>query len=438
MTGWQHLRTAYHTIRNTAGITVLQVSPVYISDALLPENAPAEWDLPYFNLALRCETTLEPLALLKAIKNVELLCGRNVNSVRWGPRDIDIDILAWEELVIQQDSLNIPHKSLQERPFALWPLSDVAPSWRFPLAGNHHGKTAAEIVEAWGSRFTGDAPFHTRQINQRVDTPKLVGVINVTPDSFSDGGRFCNIDSAVAQASQLVNAGAEILDLGAESTAPSATAISPEIEWQRLEPVLSAINAAKKSFLLTPVISIDTRHPYVAAQALLAGVDWINDVTGLQDPAMRDIIAQSKVDCVVMHHVSIPASRAHVLPRGQDVVKMIFDWGKERLELLDKSGISRDRIIFDPGIGFGKVPEHSLALIKHASVFSQLGVRVLVGHSRKSFLSLFTSQLAADRDVETMIISMYLGKQHGVDYLRLHNIEMTARGFRVVGALRDM
>ena len=424
------LRNACRHIEKIPDLRVKQISPVYISDALLPENAPDEWSIPYLNLALRCETTLEPMALLRELKNIELACGRNLNSVRWGPRDIDIDILAWDDLVIQQDKLNIPHRGLQERPFALWPLSDVAPLWKYPLTH----QTAAEMVEAWGSRFTGEAPFHTRQINQRIDTPSLVGVLNITPDSFSDGGNFLQVKHAVKQASQLVLAGAEVIDIGAESTAPSATSITPEVEWERLAPVLTTIIAAKKDFQVTTRISVDTRHAATAQKALLAGADWINDVTGLQDPAMREVLASSAADCVVMHHVSIPASHHHVLPRDVDVMKTLLTWGKERILLLEKSGISRERIIFDPGIGFGKTYEQSLQIIRHAAAFTQLGVRVLFGHSRKSFLRQFTASPANERDIETLVLALYLAKQP-VDYLRVHQVEMCARGFRVAEAL---
>jgi 2-amino-4-hydroxy-6-hydroxymethyldihydropteridine diphosphokinase / dihydropteroate synthase len=185
-----NLRKAVIAIRTLAGVTIEQVSPVYVSDALLPENAPPEWDMPHLNLAIRIQTTLEPLDLLKQLKNIEWSIGRKPEVRHWGPRILDIDILAWDDRVIKSDMLTVPHANLQERPFAFWPLADVAPLWGFPLPGNNHGKTAAQIVEAWGSRFTAEAPFRTRQINQRVDTPQLVGIINVTPDSFSDGGSF--------------------------------------------------------------------------------------------------------------------------------------------------------------------------------------------------------------------------------------------------------
>ncbi|MBV9575328.1 MAG: dihydropteroate synthase [Gammaproteobacteria bacterium] len=428
-----NLRLALHAIKSLPDMVVHQVSPVYISDALLPENAPQGWDYPYLNLALRCNTTLKPFELLEKLKEIEWRIGRKPEVRHWGPRVIDIDILAWDELIIQTDKLTLPHDSLQKRPFALWPLADVAPLWKFPLAGKYHGKTAAEIAEHWGSRFSGEAPFHTKQLYQRIDTPQLVGIINITPDSFSDGGHFINPEKALDHAIQLVNDGAEILDIGAESTAPAAKPLDPATEWQRLQPVLSAIQAAKNKFILQPKISVDTRHVEVAKRSLDYGVEWINDVTGLNQSAMRELVQQSGKECVVMHHMSIPANREHVLARNEDVVKLIYDWAAKHLDSLDKIGIPREKIIFDPGIGFGKSPEHSLQLIKDIHIFKTLNTRILIGHSRKNFLSQFTPYASSERDIETLAVSLYLMNQ-SVDYLRVHNVELCARGMRVMRA----
>ncbi|VVC74732.1 Dihydropteroate synthase [Aquicella siphonis] len=432
-----NLRNALQAIKSIPDFTVKQVSPVYISDALMPENAPAEWDMPYLNLAMRCQSSLNPVELLKQLKNIEWSIGRKPEVRHWGPRIIDIDILAWNDVVIQSEPLTVPHASLQERPFALWPLADVAPMWKFPLSGANQGKTAAQMVEAWGSRFSGNAPFHTRQINQRVDTSRLVGIVNITPDSFSDGGKFLEPEKALQQIIHLVNAGAEIIDIGAESTAPSAAPLDADTEWKRLEPVMSAIRDARSSWMLSPKISVDTRHSRVAEQALLMGADWINDVSGLDDPGMREILAGSAAECVVMHHMSIPERRNHVLPRHQDPVKAVYEWGVKRLHELEKQGITRDRVIFDPGIGFGKMAEQSLILLKNIHVFASLGTRVLVGHSRKTFLSLLSGMPFADRDIETMVMSLFLAR-HAVDYIRVHNVEICARGLRVSGALETL
>lgn len=425
-----HLRAAFKLLSKLSGVFINQVSPLYLSDALLPENAPLDWDMPHLNLALRCDTTLEPLALLNELKKIEALIGRKPEIRHWGPRMIDIDILAWDDLVIDNERLSIPHRGLAERPFALWPLADVAPFWTFPISHSQQGKTAAEVVEQWGSRFSGEAPLRTRQINQRIDTPMLVGIINVTPDSFSDGGCFLAAEKALAQALQLIDAGAEMLDIGAEATGPNAHPLSPEVEWERLQPVLIALESARENFIIPPKISVDTRHPATASKALQFPIDVINDVTGLQNPAMQNIIADATVDCMMMHHLSIPPKRQQILPRNQDPVIFIHDWAQQQLENLERRGISRERIILDPGIGYGKAAEQSLALIKATPAFKNLGTRLLIGHSRKSFLSLFTPHASSARDIETLAISLYLAKQ-SVDYLRIHQVEMCARALKV-------
>lgn len=429
-----HLRQALTCIKKIPGTEVLHVSPVYLSDALLPENAPPEWDMPHLNLAIYCKTLFKPHDLLKELKNIEWSIGRKPTIRHWGPRIVDIDILAWDDVVIRSETLTVPHENLQERPFALWPLADVAPFWKFPLSGANHGKTAAEMVEKWGSRFTGSAPLHTRQIYQRIDTAQLVGILNITPDSFSDGGQFLKPEEAVIKAESLVNDGAEIIDIGAESTAPSSKPIDAATEWARLYPVLTAIKNAENHFMIKPKISIDTRHVLTAKNALMMGIDWINDVSGLDDPAMRDLIKHADVHCVIMHHLNIPERREHVLPRHQDPTKEVYEWGKNRIEELEQLGIAREKIIFDPGIGFGKMAEQSLALLNHVQMFKELGVRELIGHSRKTFISLLSPLSSTDRDIETMVISLYLAKQ-GIDYLRVHNVEMCARGLRTAYAM---
>lgn len=426
-----NLRNAYQAIAKIPGVSVHHVSPVYLSDALLPENAPPEWDMPHLNLALGIETQLEPLALLDHLKKIEKSISKNAERKYWGPRIIDIDILAWEDRVIRNERLKVPHENLQVRPFALWPLADVMPLWQFPLPGENYGKTAAQLVEQWGSRLSGQAPFRTRQLFQRIDTPRLVGVINVTPDSFSDGGHFVAAEKAVQQAIALVEQGAEVIDVGAESTSPKAEAIDAETEWARLEPILMMLNAMRDRFIIPPKISVDTRRAEIAAKALQIGVDWINDVSGLDDPAMREIILDANVDCVAMHHICIPERRDNVLPRAEDPVKHVKEWGMRRLDELEKLGIPRERIIFDPGIGFGKLAEQSLMVLRHLDAFSDLNTRILIGHSRKTFFSLITGVPFAMRDVETLGISFCLAHQN-VDYLRIHNVEMCARAFKAM------
>lgn len=424
-----NLRRAFTDIKKIPQVNVIAVSPIYHSNALLPENAPPEWDMPHLNMALGIETNHNPIELLDHLKKIEWSIGRKPEIRHWGPRIIDIDILAWQDLTMQTDRLTLPHTNLPERPFALWPLADITPFWRFPLPGENMGKTAATIVEKWGSRFTGQAPLNTRQINHRIDTPQLVGILNITPDSFSDGGKFLNIEQALQQFIQLSNAGAEIIDIGAESTHPKADPISPKEEWLRLAPLFAALNELKDKVYIFPKLSLDTRHAQTLAQALPYGITWLNDVTGLDHPDMQAIVKDSQIDCVIMHHLSIPERRDHGLSRHTNGIEQIYEWGKERIAALQKIGIAPERIIFDPGIGFGKMAEQSLSMLKHIAQFKSLETRILVGHSRKTFLSLLTAQPFAERDIETTALSLHLAMQN-IDYLRVHQVEMCARSLR--------
>lgn len=428
------LRNALCAIKKIPDFCVEKISPVYISDALLPDDAPNEWVTPYLNLALRCKTTLSPYDLLHRIKKIELTLGRKPEK-RWGPRIIDIDILAWDALIQYDNKLHIPHESLHERPFALWPLADVAPFWIYPLPGIYQGKTAAEIANQWGSRFTGLAPFRTKQIAQRIDTAVWVGIINVTPNSFSgDGMSDLSENTIIPYAEQLVNSGAEIIDIGAEATNPTASPIDAKTEWLRLEPVLKNLLREKNNLFIPPKISVDTRHANTAEKALALGVDWINDVSGLDTVAMRDVIKNHHSRIVIMHHLAIPQDKTIFLPWNENVTARVLEWGKRRIEKIEKHGISREKIIFDVGIGFGKTAEQSLQLIQDIHAFHSLNVPLLVGHSRKVFMGLFTEKPFSERDVETASIATYLNQQ-GVNYIRVHNVDACARASRVAATV---
>jgi 2-amino-4-hydroxy-6-hydroxymethyldihydropteridine diphosphokinase/dihydropteroate synthase len=429
-----HLRTALQKLKQLPGLTLLQVSPVYQSDALLPENAPEDWNHPYLNIAIRAKTSLTPDALLPELKKIEWSIGRKPEVRHWGPRVMDIDILAFDDQVIHTDALTVPHASLFERPFALWPLADVWPDWVCPLPGAHQGKTAAELVHPFGSRYEANAPFHTYQLAQRIDAPAIVGILNITPDSFSDGGLFLNADSAINQAAQLVLEGAEVIDIGAESTAPGRSLLNEAEEWERLAPVLTALMEEKNQWFLAPKISVDTRHARTAERALALGVDWVNDQSALADPAMLSLLAKTQNDIVVMHHLSLPASPEHLLPPHENAVAVVNEWAEAKISFLEKHGIDKKRIILDPGIGFGKHPHQSLALIQHAELLKPLGTRLLIGHSRKSFMNTLSPYPANQRDLETAAMAPLLSAK-GVDFLRVHQADATARFLRITAAL---
>ncbi|KPJ68107.1 MAG: hypothetical protein AMJ43_01500 [Coxiella sp. DG_40] len=430
-----NLRQALKYLRTLKNVTVTQVSPVYESEALLPENAPHTWNHAYLNVAVSCKTCLQPKVLLQQLQRIESQIGR-VPDLKWSPRIIDIDVLAWGEEHHQSEELHIPHAGLLTRPFALWPLADLIPSWRYCAPGKSEtGRTAQEIIKKWGSRFSGEAPFCTKQIAHRIDTPQMVAAINVTPDSFSDGGLYTEVEEAVKQAKYLFISGADVIDIGAESTRPNCQGISPQTEWRRLGPVLKAINSIWRTASFKPKISIDTRNAQTAKKALAFDIDWINDQTGLTDAKMQRVVIDTKVKLVFMHHLSIPVRTDVTIPYDKDEVAEVYKWAEHRVEQLHKIGIERERLIFDVGIGFGKTAEQSFHLIQRITEFRSLNLPLLVGHSRKSYLSRFTNQPFSNRDVETMTITNFLADAD-IDYLRVHNVDFNMRALKIYKALK--
>lgn len=262
---------------------------------------------------------------------------------------------------------------------------------------------------------------------------QLVGIVNATPDSFSDGGENLDPSIAVERIVQLANQGAYRIDLGAESTRPGATSLNSDEEWLRLEPVLTQL---KRQFpKLLGRLSIDTRHAVTAASALGFGVAWINDVTGFSQKDMVEAVRASHCDIVVMHSLGVPANPAVHLPEHEDVIEQLKNWALSKLEVLEREGIARSRIILDPGAGFGKTGAQSLELIRRAGELKSLGARLLVGHSRKSFLGAFSSAKPQERDALTVVTSLHLAAQ-GVDFIRVHNVALHTESFALWGALR--
>jgi dihydropteroate synthase len=257
-----------------------------------------------------------------------------------------------------------------------------------------------------------------------------MGIINVTPDSFSDGGQFFGVESAVAQADVLVAAGADLLDIGGESTRPYAQSVCEAEELQRVVP---AIRAIREKYSLP--ISIDTSKAEVARQALLAGADMINDISALRhDLAMIDVVRATDVPVVIMHMQGTPQDM-QVEPRYRDVVAEILDFFRERLDWLRGQGVDCRRIILDPGIGFGKTLTHNLVILKNLSAFSDLGQPVLLGHSRKRFLGEITGRkVAAERDLATAVVSA-LAVGQGVAIVRVHDVAASRQAIRICEAM---
>jgi dihydropteroate synthase len=243
-----------------------------------------------------------------------------------------------------------------------------------------------------------------------------MGIVNVTPDSFSDGGRFLEPSAAVEHGLQLAEGGADLLDVGGQSTRPGAETVGPDEELRRVMPVISAL--AEHTFV---PISVDTDKADVAREALAAGAEVINDVTGLQGgPAIQSLAVESGCGVCVMHMRGTPQTMQHA-PVYDDVVEEIYAYLAERLETLTAAGIEQARIAVDPGIGFGKTLDHNLTLLSNVSRFHDLGCPVMIGHSRKRFIGEVFGDLEADRTAGTIGVALSLARQ-GVQILRVHDV----------------
>jgi dihydropteroate synthase len=260
--------------------------------------------------------------------------------------------------------------------------------------------------------------------------PLIMGILNVTPDSFSDGGCFTDINAIRDQAAKMVSEGADILDIGGESTRPFSEPVSIEDELAR---VLPAIRTVRERYSLP--ISIDTTKAAVARQALAAGADIINDISALTfDPEMVVLAREAGCPVIIMHMQGNPKTM-QIAPQYDDVVSETFNYLKERVNWLRRQGISQ-QIVIDPGVGFGKAVRHNLSLIKNIGRFRQLDCPVLIGHSRKSFLGKLLGLDINDRDEATAILSAFCAL-NGAHILRVHDVARTRKAVQLALALRD-
>lgn len=270
------------------------------------------------------------------------------------------------------------------------------------------------------------------QMSLRTDLgPLWMGIVNVTPDSFSDGGQYFDAQRAVAQALQLVADGAAILDIGGESTRPFSQPVTATEELARVVPVIESL--VRKTAV---PISIDTSKSEVARAALDAGAQIINDVTGLEgDPQMIEVARQSQAAVCAMHMQGTPQTM-QLSPSYDDVVAEIYTYLKHRQKWLIEHGIEANRICLDPGIGFGKTHEHNVQLLRQVARFLQLGSPILVGHSRKGFIGSELGDKEVERDSGTLGVSLHLALS-GIQIIRVHDVGLHSRAWRMWQAVRS-
>lgn len=388
-------------------LTKVKTSIVLETEALLLKNSPDDWNRPFLNMIVSGKTELTPLALLEKLKSVEYRLGRSTKHQVWSPRTIDLDILLYDDQVIDSAELTIPHKELTNRDFLLHLLASMVPRGTHPVLQKSFELLAHEKLAETKNSFVRSFSLY----------PQWVGIVNVTPDSFSDGGRYFNPEVAIKYCNQLIQDGASILDLGAQSTRPGAVQLSAEEEWKRLCPVLDGID------LKNIPVSIDTYRDDLVERLLKKyPIAWINDVSGALKESTLRLIAQAGCKLCTMHSLSIPPKKTENIETGW---KTLDTWCKKQIDLLIHCGFPLNDIVLDPGIGFGKTPYATGFLLKTIEHMHQWHCPIYIGHSRKSFYGLLGQYKPQDRDIETLAISQLLKTK--VDYLRVHNVALHQR-----------
>jgi dihydropteroate synthase len=433
-------------------------SPMYVTD-----------QPPFLNGAVAIETTLTPWELLRLLKNIEGELGRDVgpnsNATRFGPRTIDLDILLYDTLVmkeIMEDTeskmeLEIPHPRMSEREFVLSPMCDLEESLRHddaivhPVNNNNMSRMLMLLMKKNSNGSNGAAAVRILPLPRgrmlHFNNTIIMGILNVTPDSFTDGGKYTgSVDSAAYQAIHMVRDGAGIIDVGGESTRPGAEDVSADEELSRVIPVITRIRELGSDV----PISIDTRRAIVAKSAIEAGADIVNDVSGgTYDPDMLSTVSTLGVPIVLMHMRGNPKtmqSHTDYVDVG-GVVEGVAIELMRRSNNAEAAGIPRWLQIIDPGIGFAKDVEGNVSLIRNVDTLRRLchNLPFLFGPSRKSFIGKITGEInPKDRDYGTIaacLASIQYG-DHGGNYgacniLRVHNVKAVKQAVLVYDTIRN-
>ncbi|WP_261884835.1 dihydropteroate synthase [Vibrio pomeroyi] len=263
-----------------------------------------------------------------------------------------------------------------------------------------------------------------------LDRPHVMGILNVTPDSFSDGGKFNSLDNALLQVERMIQAGVSIIDIGGESTRPGAPDVSLEEELARVIPVIEAIRAKFDVW-----ISIDTSKAEVMRQAVEAGADLINDVRALQEPGALEAAADANVPVCLMHMKGQPRTM-QANPSYDDVLMDVEAFLQERVEACEAVGISKEQLILDPGFGFGKTIEHNYHLLSHLEKFHTLGLPVLAGMSRKSMIFKLLDKAPADCMVASVTCAT-IAAMKGAQIIRVHDVEDTLEAMKIIEVMNN-
>jgi dihydropteroate synthase len=300
-----------------------------------------------------------------------------------------------------------------------------------PVAGIEARLGAAEHA-VWARLIAPRSALTLGERIVRLDQPQAVGILNVTPDSFSDGGRFDDHEAAIEAGHAMASAGAAIIDVGGESTRPGAAPVWEGDEAARVVPVVQRLAAGGTA------VSIDTRKASVMEAALAAGAAMINDVSALTlDPRAPDVVAAAGCPIVLMHHQGAPEVMQDNPRYDRPVLLEVYDWLEDRIAAAVAAGIARERIIVDPGFGFGKTVQHNLALMNGLAMLHGLGCPIMIGASRKRTIGALSNEAPADRRLGGSLTLALKGAEQGAQLLRVHDVAETLQALRVWRGLRD-
>lgn len=417
----QHLLSAIELLKREGSID--DISPCFENPPLLPPGAPKDWYHFFLNCVVIFKTTKAPLELLKTVKRIESELGRTENHEKWCPRQMDIDLICQQnpssrDEIFSSNALTIPHPAWSERNFVISPLNHLAPHLKI-----------ARTVSASEMTPQNSVIEISRQLAKPL--PALMAILNITPDSFSNSEKTLNIETKIAEFKNRLESDPAFIDIGAESTRPHAQSLSAPEEWDRLLPFLELWKDIKGHYPFTK-LSLDTYHFQTAQKSLDYGVDILNDVSGLSTPEMQEVASNFK-KVILMHSLSVPADPQITLPEDRPAHLQIAEWLSKKLFALKT--IPQEKIIFDPGLGFGKTPLQSLELLRNMTHFHQFDLLLLSGHSRKSFMNLWSEQPYSERDPETLGASLFLTEKQ-IDILRVHNLPLHKRALQSHLALR--
>ncbi|HEY1144116.1 MAG TPA: dihydropteroate synthase [Sphingomicrobium sp.] len=293
------------------------------------------------------------------------------------------------------------------------------------------GRLDDGLAAQWTALTDARPPLSLGERTVRLDQPQVMGILNVTPDSFSDGGRFPDSAAAIEAGVDMTSDGAAILDVGGESTRPGAKPVWAQDEIERVVPVVQRLASSGAA------VSIDTRKSEVLTAALGAGARLVNDVSALTfDPRSAETVAAAGVPVVLMHHLGPPETMQQD-PRYDDVLVEVYLWLEERIAAAEEAGIDRARILVDPGFGFGKTVAHNLEIMNGLALFHSLGCPLVVGASRKRTIGALSAEAAADRRLGGSIAFGLKAVEQGAQLLRVHDVYETVQALRIWRGLRD-